>query len=170
MIGFLIIYSLSEQFNYKIKFLTRWHNSNLKNAMKINKRHLAKAFSWRLIGTLDTFAFTWLITGNFTLGLNLSGITTLTKIIWYYIHERLWFKSSIEDSNKRHILKTFTWRGVGTLDTVLFGWIISGDPLTGLQVGGIEMASKMLLYFGHEKLWYKINYGLDRFNRARRIK
>jgi uncharacterized membrane protein len=137
--------------------------------LKISKRHIAKSLTWRFIGTIDTFVFAWLITGDFSEGLNLSGITTFTKLLWYYIHERLWFNSSVADSNKRHILKTFTWRGVGTLDTVLFGWLITGNPLTGLKIGGIETASKMLLYFGHEKLWHKINYGLDKSNRARRL-
>ena len=138
--------------------------------MKISKRHIAKSFTWRFIGTIDTLVFAWLITGSLSEGLSISGITTFTKLLWYYIHERWWFNSSITDSNKRHILKTFTWRGVGTLDTVLFGWLITGNPFTGLKIGGIETVSKMLLYFGHEKLWYKINYGLDKRNKAKRLK
>ena len=138
--------------------------------MKISKRHIAKSLTWRLVGTIDTFIFTWLITGDLSDGINISGITTLTKLVWYYVHERLWFNSSIRDSNKRHIIKTFSWRGIGTLDTILFGWLITGNPFTGLKIGGTETASKILLYYGHEKLWYKINYGLDKRNRARRIK
>ena len=137
--------------------------------MKISKRHIAKSLTWRFIGTLDTFIFAWIITGDLSDGVNISGITTITKIVWYYMHERLWFNSSITDTNKRHILKTFSWRGIGTLDTIFFGWLITGNPLMGLKIGGIETASKMLLYFGHEKLWYKINYGLDKRNRAKRI-
>lgn len=138
--------------------------------MKISKRHIAKSLTWRFIGTIDTLLFAWLITGDLNEGLSISGITTFTKLVWYYVHERWWFNSSILDSNKRHLIKTFTWRGVGTLDTIFFGWLITGNPLTGLKIGGIETASKMLLYFGHEKLWYKINYGLDKRNRAKRLK
>ena len=130
--------------------------------MKISKRHIAKSFSWRFIGTLDTFVFAWIITGDLNEGLNLSGITTFTKLVWYYMHERFWFNSLIKDSNKRHIIKTFSWRGIGTIDTLFFGWLITGSPLTGLKIGGAETVSKMILYFGHEKLWYKINYGLDK--------
>ena len=137
--------------------------------MKISKRHLAKSISWRFIGTVDTFVFSWIITGDISEGLNLSGITTITKLIWYYIHERFWFNSTIMNSNKRHLIKTFSWRGIGTIDTILFGWLITGNPLTGLKIGGIEMLSKMLLYYGHEKLWYKINYGLDQRNRLKQI-
>ena len=138
--------------------------------MKFSKRHIAKSFSWRLIGTFDTLVFAWLITGDLNEGVRISGITTFTKLVWYYMHERWWFNSSISDSNKRHIIKTFSWRGIGTLDTIFFGWLITGNPFTGLKIGGIETASKMLLYFGHEKLWYKINYGLDIRNKAKRIK
>ena len=138
--------------------------------MKFSKRHLAKSFSWRLIGTLDTLVFAWLITGDLSEGLSISGITTFTKLLWYYLHELWWVKSSIADYNKRHIIKTFSWRGIGILDTILFGWLITGNPFTGLKIGGIETASKMLLYFAHEKLWYKINFGLDRRNKAKRLK
>jgi uncharacterized membrane protein len=113
---------------------------------------------------------TWLITGDMIEGMNLSIITIFTKLIWYYFHEHFWFKSSLKNTNKRHVFKTFTWRVIGTLDTILFGWLMTGNPLTGLKIGGIETASKMLLYFGHEKFWYKINYGLDTQNRPRQLK
>ena len=136
---------------------------------KISKRHIAKSLSWRFIGTIDTFIFAWLITGDVMEGINLSGITTITKLVWFYIHEQLWFKSSIANSNKRHIIKTFSWRLVGTLDTVVFGWIITGNPLIGFKIGFFETVSKILLYFGHEKLWYKINFGLNRRIKAKRL-
>ena len=138
--------------------------------MKISKRHVAKSLSWRFIGTIDTFIFAWLITGDVNEGINLSGITTITKIVWYYFHEQIWFKSSVKDSNKRHILKTLSWRLVGTLDTIIIALLLTGNPLTGLKIGLFETISKMILYFGHEKLWYKINFGLDIRNRAKLIK
>ena len=138
--------------------------------MKINKRHLAKAFSWRLIGTLDTFVFAWMISGDLNQGINISAITTITKLVWYYIHEQLWFRSNVIEANKRHIYKTFSWRAVGTLDTIIFSWIIIGDPLIGLTIGGAETVSKMILYFGHEKLWHKINFGLNKSKSQRNLK
>ena len=63
-------------------------------------------------------------------------------------------------SKKRHIAKTFTWRLVGTVDTILLGWLISGDPTIGLKVGGLELFTKMILYYLHERAWYKSRYGL----------
>ena len=57
-------------------------------------------------------------------------------------------------SKKRHILKTITWRVIGTIDTMLLGWLISGDPMIGLKVGGLELITKMILYYIHERAWY----------------
>ena len=129
---------------------------------KFSKRHLAKTVSWRIVGTLDTLVFALLLTGDMKTSLNLSGYTFITKMIWYYLHERAWFRTSISDANSRHLIKTFTWRGIGTLDTILISFLLTGDGALGLQIGGVETISKMILYFFHEKLWYRINFGLDR--------
>ena len=138
--------------------------------MKLSKRHIAKTISWRLIGTIDTIVLSWLISGDLSLGLQIGFLEVITKMILYYFHERLWFKSNMLNTNKRHLAKTFSWRAIGTLDTFMLGWLITGNPLTGLKIGGAEVVSKMLLYFGHEKIWYKINYGLDRRNKVKRLK
>ena len=61
---------------------------------------------------------------------------------------------------KRHIAKTITWRIVGTLDTMLLGWIITGNPITGLKIGAVELVSKMVLYYAHERIWYKSKFGI----------
>lgn len=138
--------------------------------MKLSKRHIAKTFSWRLIGTIDTIVLSWLISGDLSLGLQIGFLEVITKMILYYFHERFWFESSMLNTNKRHLAKTFSWRAIGTLDTFILGWLITGNPLTGLKIGGAEVVSKMLLYFGHEKIWYKINYGIDRRNKVKRLK
>ena len=138
--------------------------------MKFSKRHLAKTLSWRFIGTLDTMFLSWFISGDLHVGLKIGGIELISKMVLYYFHEHLWLKSSTTNTNKRHLLKTFSWRAIGTLDTILLGLLITGNPLTGLKIGGAEVFSKMLLYFWHEKLWYKINFGLNLRNRRKRSK
>lgn len=137
--------------------------------MKLSKRHLAKTITWRILGTLDTLLLSWYISNDITIGVQIGFFELVSKMILYYVHERLWFKSKIESSNKRHLLKTFSWRGIGTLDTIVLGWIITGNPLTGLKIGGAEVITKMLLYYGHEKIWYRINYGLDQRHRKKRL-
>lgn len=68
----------------------------------------------------------------------------------------------INIDTKRHIAKTISWRVIGTIDTVILSWIISGDPLIGLSIGGAEVITKMTLYFLHERIWFKIPWGLQR--------
>ena len=60
-------------------------------------------------------------------------------------------------SYKRHILKTISWRLVGTLDTVIISWPVTGSYAWGLTIGGIEIISKMILYYFHERAWYKFS-------------
>ena len=67
-------------------------------------------------------------------------------------------------SKKRHLLKTATWRITATTTTIVLGWLISGDPEIGLKIGGIEFFLKMLLYYFHERMWYKFNFGLPSRN------
>jgi len=66
-------------------------------------------------------------------------------------------------SYKRHILKTISWRIVGTLDTMLLSWIITGSWKLGLTIGGVEVITKMALYYLHERAWYKYSkFGLKK--------
>ena len=60
-------------------------------------------------------------------------------------------------SYKRHIFKTVTWRIVGTLDTFLLSWLITGNIKIGLTIGGVEIITKMILYYFHERLWYNFS-------------
>jgi len=117
---------------------------------------------------LDTILLSWAITGNPFTGLKIGLAEVVTKMLLYYFHERIWLNAGIDDSRKRHIIKTVTWRVLGTLDTITLSWIISGDPFTGLKIGFAEVITKMMLYYFHERTWYKINYGLDKRNRAKK--
>ena len=59
----------------------------------------------------------------------------------------------------RTILKTISWRIVGTLDTMALGWIITGSPLVGLKIGALELVTKFVLYYLHERVWIKFKFG-----------
>lgn len=69
---------------------------------------------------------------------------------------------NIQSSKKRHIYKTITWRIIGTIDTMLLAWFISGNPMTGFKIGLAEIITKMTLYYFHERAWYKISLGIDK--------
>ena len=59
----------------------------------------------------------------------------------------------------RHIAKTITWRVIGTIDTMVLAWVVTGNPIMGLKIGGIEVFTKMILYYLHERAWYRVSFG-----------
>jgi len=66
-------------------------------------------------------------------------------------------------SYKRHIAKTISWRIIGTLDTIILSGIITGSLTLGLAIGGVEIVTKMILYFLHERAWYKFSkFGVNK--------
>ena len=130
----------------------------------MNKRHLAKTITWRIVGTVDTIIIGFLVSGDLSAGLQIGFAELITKMLLYYLHERIWFRLRIfkEGSSRvRHVLKTMTWRLIGTIDTIILSWWITGDATTGLTIGGIEVFSKLILYYLHERTWYKSNFGLE---------
>ena len=63
------------------------------------------------------------------------------------------------ESVKRSLAKTISWRAVGTLDTILISWLITGALTFALSIGAIELFTKMILYFFHERIWSSLSYG-----------
>jgi uncharacterized membrane protein len=53
-------------------------------------RSAAKAISWRIIGTADTFLIAWLITKEPVSAASIASLEVLTKTLLYYFHERGW--------------------------------------------------------------------------------
>lgn len=70
-------------------------------------------------------------------------------------------KDSSSENPLRSILKTVSWRVVGTVDTIAISWILTGEVETALAIGSVELVTKMILYFGHERLWNMISFGKE---------
>ena len=65
----------------------------------------------------------------------------------------------VAENVKRSLLKTISWRIIGTLDTILISWAITGALSLAFSIGFVELVTKMVLYFFHERAWNKINWG-----------
>jgi len=66
----------------------------------------------------------------------------------------------VQNSEKpiRSIVKAISWRIIGTLDTMVISWIITGELAIALSIGSIEVVTKMVLYYGHERIWNLIKW------------
>lgn len=91
------VFVAPEKYTYRI---TQWtdNDSTIDQLIKqlntwpaeTNRRSIAKAVSWRTLGTLDTFLLSWLITGQWHLAAAIGGTEVITKMFLYYVHERVW--------------------------------------------------------------------------------
>ncbi|MGB5430250.1 DUF2061 domain-containing protein [Eudoraea sp.] len=68
-------------------------------------------------------------------------------------------KDSASEQPKRSIAKSISWRAIGTLDTIIISWIITGTLSLAFSIGLVELVTKMVLYFSHERLWNTIKWG-----------
>ena len=69
-------------------------------------------------------------------------------------------KRRSNEKGYRSVMKTISWRALGTIDTIIISWIIVGNFHFALSIGGVELFTKMFLYFFHERLWARSNFGL----------
>ncbi|MCP4050936.1 MAG: DUF2061 domain-containing protein [bacterium] len=63
------------------------------------------------------------------------------------------------DKPYRSVIKAVSWRVTGTIDTILVSWIITRKFTIAMSIGVIEVFTKLLLYYIHERVWNKIKFG-----------
>lgn len=143
-----------------------------------HQRSVMKGVTWRLTGTLDTAVLSYFFTGSSGLSLQIAGAEFLSKIGLYYLHERLWMKLNtgrkrvrmadgtfaFAEAQWRSLAKGVSWRITGTLDTILWAGLITGNLQTGLKIGATELLTKIILYYLHERCWLRISWGLRPHN------
>ena len=130
-------------------------------------RSLLKSFSWRIIAISDTILTVLLITcvfGDCSLknALTIGFLEFLIKLVAYFIHERIWLSIQFEKrfGVTRTIYKTLSWRVLATVVTfIIAGEILNSKDNAALYIAGIEVFTKSLLYYMHERLWLTLPLG-----------
>ena len=59
----------------------------------------------------------------------------------------------------RSLVKAISWRATGTADTILISWFITGQIKWALSIGFVELFTKIVLYYVHERVWTRIDFG-----------
>ncbi len=65
------------------------------------RRSLAKAVSWRITGSIDTFILSLIVTGDWHIAGTISIIEVFTKIALFYVHDRVWARVRWGKSDQR---------------------------------------------------------------------
>ena len=59
----------------------------------------------------------------------------------------------------RSVVKTISWRTVGTLDTIIVSYFVTGNLVMAASIGSIEVITKMILYYFHGRAWNRLKFG-----------
>ena len=65
----------------------------------------------------------------------------------------------VSEKPLRSMVKALSWRLIGTLDTLLVSYLLTGEITLAGAIATIDFLTKMLLYFFHERAWNKISWG-----------
>lgn len=65
----------------------------------------------------------------------------------------------MSDSSVRSLVKAVSWRVTGTADTFIISWFITGEPLLASAIAITEVFTKVFIYWIHERVWNKVNWG-----------
>ena len=66
---------------------------------------------------------------------------------------------ALSERNYRSVVKAITWRLIGSFDTFVLSWIITGQPVIAVTITAVEFFTKVVLYWAHERIWLKIKWG-----------
>ena len=65
----------------------------------------------------------------------------------------------IVDSHSRSLAKGLSWRITATTSTMIIAVMVTGSAAVAITIGGIEAVAKILIYYGHERLWQRVPWG-----------
>lgn len=69
--------------------------------MAQRKRHIAKAFSWRIFTGIYVGLLVWIVTGEFKAASIVFAFDFVIKLVLYYFHERMWHHIKWGKSKKK---------------------------------------------------------------------
>jgi uncharacterized membrane protein len=67
--------------------------------------------------------------------------------------------NSVQDTKARSLVKGISWRVIGTIDTFLLAYLFTGQIKTAGPIALIEVMTKVILYFAHERIWNQVGWG-----------
>ncbi|WP_321348196.1 DUF2061 domain-containing protein [uncultured Draconibacterium sp.] len=68
---------------------------------------------------------------------------------------------------KLNLAKTLTWRVLASLTSFIIGWVVTGNLDFGLAIGAADVIIKIALYYFHERVWYQLQFGVEKENNNR---
>jgi len=64
-----------------------------------------------------------------------------------------------KDIRIRSIIKALSWRLFATITTIIIVFVFTGEITVAVEIGAVEVVSKLLIYYIHERIWSKVSWG-----------
>ena len=136
------------------------HEGVFKASVDSHVRAVVKGVTWRVIGTIDTFLWSWLITHEPVKAGAIASTEVFTKVGLFYLHERIWrVLKFAPNSHLRSLAKAVSWRVVGSADTFVLSLIFTGSGKYAISIATTEALTKIALYYFHERAWRRVRWG-----------
>lgn len=65
------------------------------------------------------------------------------------------------EKRSRSLAKTISWRIVATATTIILVFFCTGDLIISSSVGLLEIFSKIVIYYLHERIWNMLDLGRE---------
>jgi sulfate adenylyltransferase large subunit len=86
---------------------------------------------------------------------------------WRALRSRTAALQRTPERPRRGLAKAITWRMTGSADTFILSFLFTGSAKISAAISGTEIFTKLLLYYGHERIWARIKFGLRGSGAAR---
>jgi uncharacterized membrane protein len=72
------------------------------------------------------------------------------------------------EAHSRSIVKAISWRILGSIDTFVISYFVTGKLVFAASIAGVETFTKICLFYFHEQAWARVPWG--RADRAKAAK
>lgn len=75
------------------------------------------------------------------------------------VAKRTFEEDKTSEKPLRSVMKALSWRLVGTIDTLVVSYVLTGEIALAASIASVDFVTKLVLYFFHERIWNKIKWG-----------
>lgn len=63
------------------------------------------------------------------------------------------------EAHSRSFVKAVSWRMLGSLDTFVISYFVTGQLVFAASIASVETITKIVLFYGHERAWAAVPWG-----------
>ena len=90
----------------------------------------------------------------------LSGYSILKQLLWEPLYVHILANRFMSEKRSRSVAKSISWRVICVIVSIVVSYILTAKWDVSVAIGGIYNLITMFLYYFHERIWHRIDWGL----------